>query len=51
MPFGLAVPRHVLGSDAVGDALIAQGRRQPIEQRRSVMAADGRGKAFALQLI
>jgi hypothetical protein len=29
--------------------LIAQGRGQPIEQRRCVMALDGGGNAFALQ--
>ena len=41
---------HVLGGNLVRDALVAQSRHQPIEQRRGVVAPDGRGNAFGPQL-
>ena len=45
-----AVPFHVVGGDLVRDALVAQSRNQPIEQRRGVVAPDGRGNAFGPQV-
>ena len=49
-PCRTTVPFHVLGGDLVRDALIAQSRHQPIEQRRGVVAPDGRGNAFGPQV-
>jgi hypothetical protein len=49
-PPRLTVQLHVLGGDLVRDALIAQSRHQPIEQRRGAMASDGGGNAVGLQL-
>ena len=51
LPLGLAVLRHVVGGDLVRDALVAQNRCQPIEQRRRVVATDGSGNSLALQLV
>ena len=47
---GRPVPFHVLGGDLVRDALVAQSRNQPIEQRRGVVAPDGRRNAFGPQV-
>ena len=44
------MPFHIIGGDLVRDALIAQSRNQPIKQRRSVVAPDGRGNAFGPQV-
>ena len=41
---------HVVGGDLVRDALVAQSRNQPIEQRRGVVAPDGRGNALGPQV-
>ena len=49
-PWSPTVPLHVLGGDLVRDALIAQSRHQPIEQRRGVVAPDGGGNAFGPQV-
>ena len=49
-PLGPTVAFHVLGGDLVRDALVAQSRHQPIEQRRGVVAPDGRGNAFGPQV-
>ena len=49
-PLGSTVPIHVLGGDLVRDALVAQSRNQPIEQRCGVVAPDGRGNAFGPQV-
>ena len=45
-----AMPFHVVGGDLVRDALVAQRRRQPIEQCRGVVAPDGSGNAFGPQV-
>ena len=44
------VPLHVVVGDLVRDALVAQRRHQPIEQRRRVVAPDGGGNAFGPQV-
>ena len=49
-PLGATVALHVVGGDLVRDALVAQSRNQPIEQRRGVVAPDGRGNAFGPQV-
>src|SRR6185437_17035029 len=49
-PAGPPVALHVLGGNLVRDALVAQSRYQPIEQRRGVVAPDGRGYAFGSQV-
>ena len=49
-PSGPPVPFHVVRGDLVRDALVAQSRNQPIEQRRRIVAPDGRGNAFGPQL-
>jgi hypothetical protein len=49
-PSGPPVAFHVVGGDLVRDALVAQSRNQPIEQRRGVVAPDGGGNAFGSQL-
>ena len=49
-PLGPPVPFHVLGGDLVRDALVAESRNQPIEQRRGVVAPDCRGNAFGPQV-
>ena len=50
VPLGPAVALHVLVSDLVRNALVAQSRGQPIEQRRCVAARDGRWNSFASQV-
>ena len=49
-PSGPTVPFHVLGGDLVRDALVAQSRNQPIEQRRGVVAPDGRRNSLGPQV-
>ena len=49
-PSGPTVPIHVLGGDLVRDALVAQSPNQPIEQRRGVVAPDGRGNSLGPQV-
>ena len=50
VPLGPTVTLHVFGGDLVRDALVAQSRYQPIEQRRGVVAPDGGGNAFGPQV-
>jgi hypothetical protein len=45
-----AVLLHVRGGDQVRDALLAQGRHQPIEQRCGIVAPDRGGNAVGPQL-
>jgi hypothetical protein len=49
-PSGPPVTFHVVGGNLVRNALVAQSRNQPIEQRRGVVAPDGRGNTFGPQL-
>ena len=44
------MPFHVVGGDLVRDALVAQSRNQPIEQRRGIVAPDGRGNSLSPQV-
>jgi hypothetical protein len=44
-----AVALHVVEGDLVGDALVAQYRDKPIEQRGRIPGADGRMNAFGLE--
>jgi hypothetical protein len=46
LPGRPAVTLHVVESDLVGDALVAQYRDQPIEQRCRIPATNGRMNAF-----
>jgi hypothetical protein len=49
LPSCQAMALHVVGCDLVGDALVAQYRDKPIEQRGRVPGADGRVNAFGLE--
>jgi hypothetical protein len=48
-PGGLAMALHIVEGDLVGDALVAQYRDKPIEQRRRIPGADCRMNAFGRQ--
>jgi hypothetical protein len=43
------VALHVVVGDLVGDALVAQNRDKPIEQRSLILGADRRTNAFGLK--
>jgi hypothetical protein len=49
LPSCQAMALHVVGRDLVGDALVAQYRDKPIEQRGRVPGADSRMNAFGLK--
>jgi hypothetical protein len=49
LPGGLAVALHVVKGDLVRDALVAQYRDKPIEQRGRIPGADYRMNAFGRQ--
>ena len=49
LPSCQAMALHVVGCDLVGDALVAQYRDKPIEQRGRIPGADGRMNAFGLE--
>jgi hypothetical protein len=49
LPGGPAVAFHIIKGDLVGDALVAQYRDQPIEQRGRIPGADRRMNAFGRQ--
>ena len=46
-----AVTRHVIVGDAIGDALIAEGRHQPIEQGGGVVPLDSRSQTALMAAV
>jgi hypothetical protein len=49
LPGGLAVALHVIEGDLVGDALMAERRDKPIEQRGRIAVANGGMNAFGFE--